>query len=442
MCSQVAPAIPPAILDVQCRDHNEDSGGSSSTAYYRWSRLTGDVTRKGQAAFNLDPTSGQVSGTPQLDLSAEGRGSLGIDCSVALGGPEYDKVLPVAVITITLVDDMCWVPTAVSGHFGLKELSQKSCLAVCRERADCAGVHMENGKCKAIVSDGTPEAFTGELLLRLNNCSEEETQLNLTAEGAKYVEGLFSPSNVFKDQVSFSRAGPTPERQLHLVHRAFAETWLPETCSNASWILLHTNASDFQNGSVEAPEFFGSAMACIQQNAVQMAFSKGSQIFDLNFLEAELENPALSMDSQPPRAKQTAELRPSAPNCPQPDHSDQGFVFGTVLDPALFVLGPCECFGKEHAQTSPVLPSSSDAVPRFRGHFNNGSVKDQLIFSGPYTCEAFARLEEMDLGTTLTSCAAACRARDTCKFYQFTATAEACTLFFQCNFLQEVSTAL
>ena len=428
--SQVAPAIPPSILDVQCRDHTDNT--DTSTAYYRWSRLTGDVTRKGQAAFNLDPSSGQVTGTPLLDLSAEGRGSLRIDCSIALGGPQYDKVLPVAVLTIKIVDDMCWVPTSVSGQFRWKELPHTSCLAMCRKRADCAGIHENGKKCKAVVSDGKPEAFTGQLLLRLDNCSEEDTQLNLTVKGAKYVEGIFSPSNVFKDKVSFSRAGPTPELQLHLVHRAFAETWLPNICSNASWILLHANASDFQNGSVEAPEFFGAAMACVQEDVVNSTFAKGKDIFDLEFLEAELDDPVIA---NKPKAKQKAELKPSVPSCPQPS-DDQGFIYGTVEDPAHFSLEPCQCFGEAHAEASPVIASSNDAVPR-DGRFNNGSMQDQLIFSGPYTCEATALLLTME-DATHASCAAACRARD-CKFYQFTATAESCALFVRCDFLQQAT---
>ena len=102
----VSPAMSPEIRDVQCHD--------ASNATYAWSRVTGDITRNGQAAFNLDPFSGLASGTPSLDLSAEGRGRLQINCGVALGGQLYDKVLPVAKLTVDVVDNTCWVPTTIS----------------------------------------------------------------------------------------------------------------------------------------------------------------------------------------------------------------------------------------------------------------------------------------------------------------------------------------
>ena len=273
------------LLDVQCRD-----GDGKGKASYAWSRLTGDLTRDGFSAFNLDPRSGLVSGTPRLSqaLSAEGRGSLEIHCSVALGGSLYDKVLPVAQITVHVVDDMCWVPAQVSGHFRWKQFNSKaSCLALCRERADCAAVRDASPGCHAMVSDGESESFTGSVLLRLENCSEEDTGLNLTSKGARYLQGVLEPSNDYKDQVtwlafleqqglgftgnpmhqvassprtavfrfqvSYSRAGLTPQLQLHLVHRSFAEIQLPKSCDASSWLLLHANVSDFQNGSMQAP---------------------------------------------------------------------------------------------------------------------------------------------------------------------------------------------
>ena len=186
------------LLDVQCRD------GDGKAATYAWSRLTGDLTRDGFVAFNLDPRTGLVSGTPRLDLSKEGRGSLEIHCSMALGGSLYDKVLPVAQITVHVVDDMCWVPAQVSGHFRWKQFSSNSsCLAQCRERADCAAVREASSGCHAMVSDGESEAFQGSVLLRLENCSEEDTSLNLTCKGARYLQGVLEPSNDYKDQVTW-----------------------------------------------------------------------------------------------------------------------------------------------------------------------------------------------------------------------------------------------
>lgn len=41
-------------------------------------------------------------------------------------------------------------------------------------------------------------------LVRLNNCSEDDTSLNLQVPGAWYVDGRFSPSNSYKHQAGLS----------------------------------------------------------------------------------------------------------------------------------------------------------------------------------------------------------------------------------------------
>ncbi|CAE7213892.1 unnamed protein product [Symbiodinium sp. CCMP2592] len=385
---EVSPAMSPEILDVQCRD--------ASNATYSWSRITGGITRNGQAAFNLDPFSGLASGTPSLDLSAEGRGRLQINCGVALGGQLHDKVLPVAKLTVDVVDNMCWVPTNISGWFGWKDLPSKSaCLALCREGADCAAVQIGSGTCRAVVSDGEKEPFSQQVLMRLENCSEEDTELNLTVKGAWYVQGACASSNVFQDRVSYSRAGATPELQIHLVQQEFVVA-NPKACENASWLLVHTNSSDFQNGSVDAPEFFGAAMACTSDDTKPL--DTGMRILRWNF------------------------------------------VFGTLEDLEHYSLHPCECFGESHANAAPVVESSSVQVPRSRG-FNTGTVKDQLIFSGPYTCEDTAVLSQA-FSTTLANCAALCRADATCAFYQLATVDDTCTLLERCDYIQQVDVQL
>ena len=50
---------------------------------------------------------------------------------------------------------------------------------------------------------GKSESFTGSVLLRLENCSEEDTGLNLTSKGARYLQGVLEPSNDYKDQVTW-----------------------------------------------------------------------------------------------------------------------------------------------------------------------------------------------------------------------------------------------
>ena len=222
--------------------------------------------------------------------------------------------------------------------------------------------------------------------MRPENCSEEDTELNLTVKGAWYVQGAYASSNVFQDRVSYSRAGVTPELQIHLVQREF-EKANPKACENASWLLVHTNASDSQNGSVDAPEFFGAAMACTSDDIVSKAFTQGHENFatEVQVLPAELEAPG-------PAACRAEALKLAVPSCEQPQ------LISSLEHYSL----PCECFGESNANTAPVVKSSSVQAPRSRG-FNTGTVKDQLIFSGPYTCEDTAVLSQA-FSTTLANC--------------------------------------
>ena len=112
--------------------------------------------------------------------------------------------------------------------------------------------------------------------------------------------------------------------------------------------------------------------------------------------------------------------------------------FSAVQDTAFYSLHSCECFGEAHSQAAPVEESSNDAVPRNSGSFNNGSLQDQLIFTGPFTCEGNAKLDELR-STTLQGCAKDCRGKKSCRFYQFQATSGDCLLFEQCDYLQRIN---
>ena len=83
------------------------------------------------------------------------------------------------------------------------------------------------------------------------------------------------------------------------------------------------------------------------------------------------------------------------------------------------------------------MESSNVAVPRNSGSFNNGSLPDQVLFTGPYTCENNAKLQDI-LSTTVDSCAKACRGEASCLFYQFQTTSGDCALFEQCDYMQRV----
>lgn len=150
----VSPSISPMILDVKCIDTMNDT--------YAWSRITGDVTLRGQVAFNLNPESGSVSGVPALDLvDTQGRASVVIHCQVALGGPAYDKVLPVVNFAVKILDDVCWVPSNISGAalWQMLHVSKASCIRMCRLRSDCGAVHYDahdaHGACHMMLSEGT-----------------------------------------------------------------------------------------------------------------------------------------------------------------------------------------------------------------------------------------------------------------------------------------------
>ena len=190
----VSPSMPPMILDVNCVDGMGNS--------YGWSRITGDVTLRDQVAFNLNPESGTVSGVPALDLSdTQGRASVVITCQIALGGPTYDKVLPVADLTVKIMDDVCWVPSNVSKKtlWQKLEVNQAACLRMCRLRVDCAAARY-NGTCYIMVSEGGSLLNFSRAMVRLNNCSEETATLELSVPGALYVQGNYTPTLTFKHQ--------------------------------------------------------------------------------------------------------------------------------------------------------------------------------------------------------------------------------------------------
>lgn len=211
----VLPSFRPQILDVTCHDLAET---------YTWSRITGDLQRKGQVAFNLNPVDGSLSGTPDLDLSHKGQGSLDIHCSIALGGRghRYDKVLPLLNFTVKLLADVCFVPDLIPAPSLWSKWKSKDCFVKCRKMPDCAAVNYQNNTCMLLVasniSNETEEiAHNVSAMVRLENCSEDETSLELLAPQAGYVQGTFQPSNVYKSDVSYARSGNTVERQLVFV---------------------------------------------------------------------------------------------------------------------------------------------------------------------------------------------------------------------------------
>ena len=107
-----SPAVPPQILDVRCTAPSSTTPTKSLT--FRWSHITGEVSLDGKAAFTLHPSTGTISGTPELDLSSDtlGRGSLDVTCKVALGGAGSAAVA--AVWTVDIYIYIRWLPFLAS----------------------------------------------------------------------------------------------------------------------------------------------------------------------------------------------------------------------------------------------------------------------------------------------------------------------------------------
>ena len=102
---------------------------------------------------------------------------------------------------------------------------------------------------------------------------------------------------------------------------------------------------------------------------VSKAFKHGQDAFDLRLLPREVESTPLY--DQPP-ALQHGTLALGVPPCEKPS---QDLLLGTLSEPGIYSLHPCECFGAAYASVEPVHEDSDAAVPRNpQGYFNNGSA--------------------------------------------------------------------
>ena len=89
-----------------------------------------------------------------------------------------------------------------------------------------------------------------EVLVRLNNCSEQDASLNLTVPKAQYLQGEFSVMNIYHDMPSYSRPGENPRRQLVLSRRENVQR-IPTSC--AKWL-----------GSARTPKAMETASILVQ----------------------------------------------------------------------------------------------------------------------------------------------------------------------------------
>ncbi|CAK9105872.1 unnamed protein product [Durusdinium trenchii] len=430
-----SPAVPPQILDVRCTAPSSTTPTKSLT--FRWSHITGEVSLDGKAAFTLHPSTGTISGTPELDLSSDtlGRGSLDVTCKVALGGELYDKELPLSLVRVRIWDDTCWSPAEISSQglwLDAGRLSLSECKQQCRQQAECAAVSHGENICFIQTTNGSAQKAPGPCLLRLKNCTEETAILDLSAPDAKYLQGQFKPSGAHADHEvkAYSRSGLTVERELILARQKFVHSAIPKACHNASWMLLHVNSTDYQSSKDDTPsypEYFGQPMACIMDDSVGTTFEKGSARFDLRLSPSEVE------DSVPESSE--AMMKLFVPSCAKP--KARHFRVGTIQDPNFYSLHACECFGEAHASTPPVAKSANAAVSRNMTNFNVGPVPDQQIFSGPYSCEKHALIAQYH-SLSIEICRSRCHSMEECRFYLYFPTAQTCSLFETCVSIQHV----
>eukprot|EP00928_Gymnodinium_smaydae_P026668 TRINITY_DN2086_c0_g1_i3.p1 TRINITY_DN2086_c0_g1~~TRINITY_DN2086_c0_g1_i3.p1 ORF type:complete len:3588 (+),score=627.02 TRINITY_DN2086_c0_g1_i3:1023-10766(+) len=164
----------PVPLQVSCDGCVDQSHlGRSECTLPVWSPRTGAVTVGGDFAFNIEPTTGTLRGTPQvLIASYADRAFADITCRVAAGGGLYgDKVL-VTEVTVRIQDNTCWVPMGCWGKanknvtfgFPLKAVNAKvefSTLSAAKQECTKRG-----GACAGVVQS---PAVTGNYSLRGNS---------------------------------------------------------------------------------------------------------------------------------------------------------------------------------------------------------------------------------------------------------------------------------
>lgn len=286
----------------------------------------------------------------------------------------------IAAVKVCVIHGPGWVPSDISGTFLSLEFdrSPEECSTECRRRPDCAAFEWEKPHCRLMVSTEKGQKIEWnakssiQQVVRLNNCSEEHMSLNFSLTDVKYLDGMFAPVNVYRGEASYSRPGSNPERQLRLAQRSHVRN-VPTTdaCKNATWVLLHINASDFEDGNSKSPEFFGAVAGCIIADSaiVHDVFQTGESNFEFELQTTELRSAYFKVPET-----QEGLLKLSVPSCPAPNQEAPNMMFGTVEQGDIYSLGACECFGEAHANVKPVDEGSNTAVPRNGVHFNNGTV--------------------------------------------------------------------
>ena len=121
-----------------------------------------------------------------------------------------------------------WVPRDVFGTWGSSRgsiLTEQKCIDTCKSQRQCAAFYFTTSRTPRCWLLSTPDSYspsyepesaTHRALVRVNNCSEAETGLNISIPEAQYLQGEFSVTNMHHHEPTYFRAGPNVERQLVL----------------------------------------------------------------------------------------------------------------------------------------------------------------------------------------------------------------------------------
>jgi len=427
----VPPSIRPVPISVKCSGHDQ---------VIRWSRQTGTVTVGGRTAFIINPVTGDISGTPELNLPQQyGQSSLTVTCYVAATGAAYDVVLTTSV-EVRLVDDICFFPQDVQDPVWAHDETgaAHSCATSCRRREDCGAYWTSGQDCYLQTSAKASDAIlhSPESILIRAQCEEGVSCLQFKDSSMAFLKGKFCPKghHVETSASVYFRDGMTAADGLFMQRVACP---LPGRVGN--WVVHRASEKDHIDPSTGAVELRGEVVACIAEDVETKAFMDGSVSSTVWLPDAALtaaQYATFEAENAASRLTITASL--TAHSCSPPQVESDSVIFGTPSDPSAYSLSACECFGAHHRDTQPVTADSVNAIAVVRSssdEYNAFVPSPQLLFEGPYVCETGALLpsgqkNEIDEDECLAECMGFGSA---CRFFTYVPQLRFCQLLSKCE---------
>ena len=267
---------------------------------------TGDVTIDGLTAFNVDPLSGRVSGSPHVGIrslmpASNGRRSVTVMCeayaAIASASTSTGQVqlLPAAdVLVVQVEEDACWVdasgytsPTGwvptLANPSGSSSPSAAACQAACSSDKGCVGYNFAQSKCykigltQSIVGLAEERKLkTGQAMLKVPNCQLHQTCIRVDIPGQSYISGRYCPvvtSTLSAPEPLYVMKGYNPEDTFYLqraeprVVLAMSEV---EGCeaSNTAWVIRKGSprGDDLIDAETGYTELHGKVEACVHDD--------------------------------------------------------------------------------------------------------------------------------------------------------------------------------